>query len=159
MPGSSVLLTDEDRALLLKVSSLLEEIVETLDILEDEDAMKSIKEAEEDVKAGRVRGYNEFVKELRNLERYTVKVTRRFEINFRKLDIQLKRRSDSTISPHLGKPLRGELSGKRSLRIGDYRIIYIIDEHEKTVTLYNVRHRKVASDKTQTPTLRGPKSN
>jgi len=65
MSGSSVLLTDEDRALLLKVSSLLEEIIETLELLEDEDAMKSIKEAEEDVKAGRVRGYNEFIKELK----------------------------------------------------------------------------------------------
>jgi len=65
MPGNSVLLTDEDRALLLKVSSLLEEIIETLDILENEDTMKSIKQAEEDVKAGRVRGYNEFLKELK----------------------------------------------------------------------------------------------
>jgi len=65
MSRSSVLLTDEDRALLLKVSSLLEGIIETLDILEDEDAMKSIKEAEEDVKTGRVRGYDEFLKELK----------------------------------------------------------------------------------------------
>ena len=64
MSRSKALLTDEDRALLLKVSSLLEEIIETLDILEDEDAMKSIREAEEDVKAGRVRGYNEFIEEL-----------------------------------------------------------------------------------------------
>jgi len=40
MPRSSVLLTDEDRALLLKVSSLLEGIIETLDILEDEDVVK-----------------------------------------------------------------------------------------------------------------------
>jgi len=37
MSRSGVLLTDEDRALLLKVSSLLEEIVETLEILEDEE--------------------------------------------------------------------------------------------------------------------------
>lgn len=65
MPRSSVLLTDEDRALLLKVSSLLEEIIETLGILENENAMKSIKQAEEDVKAGRVRSYNEFLKELK----------------------------------------------------------------------------------------------
>ena len=61
MSESSVLLTDEDRALLLKVSSLLEEVIETFDILEDKDAMKSI---EEDVKAGRVRSYNEFIEEL-----------------------------------------------------------------------------------------------
>jgi len=61
---SSVLLTDEDRALLLKVSSLLREIIETFDILEDEDAMKSIRGAEDDVKTGRVRDYNEFIEEL-----------------------------------------------------------------------------------------------
>lgn len=65
MSGSRALLTDEDRALLLKVSNLLEEIIETFEILEDEDAMKSIKEAEEDVKAGRIRGYDEFIEELR----------------------------------------------------------------------------------------------
>jgi len=65
MSRSSVLLTDEDRALLSNVRSLLEEIIETLDILEDEDAMKSIREAEEDVKGGRVRDYNEFLKELK----------------------------------------------------------------------------------------------
>jgi len=47
MPRTSVLLTDEDRTLLLKVTSLLEEIIETLDILEDEDTTKSIRQAEE----------------------------------------------------------------------------------------------------------------
>jgi|CryGeyStandDraft_6_1057127.scaffolds.fasta_scaffold08726_2 hypothetical protein len=65
MSEGSVLLTDEDRALLLKVSSLLEEIIETFDILEDEDTMKSLREAKEDVKAGRVRGYNEFIEGLK----------------------------------------------------------------------------------------------
>lgn len=59
-----MLLTDEDRALLLKVSSSLKEIIETFDILEDEDTMKSIREAEDDVKTGRVRDYNEFIEEL-----------------------------------------------------------------------------------------------
>ncbi|MEM3503521.1 MAG: type II toxin-antitoxin system RelE/ParE family toxin [Nitrososphaeria archaeon] len=29
-----------------------------------------------------------------------------------------------------------------SLRIGDYRIIYMIDESKKTVILYNVGHRR-----------------
>ena len=65
MSRGNSLLTDEDRALLLKVSTLLEEIIETFEILEDEDLLKSIREAEEDVKAGRVRGYNEFLKELK----------------------------------------------------------------------------------------------
>ena len=63
--SKGMLLTDEDRALLLKVSNLLEELLETFEILEDEEAMKSIKEAEEDVKAGRVRDYDEFLKELK----------------------------------------------------------------------------------------------
>jgi hypothetical protein len=61
----SVLLTDEDRALLIKVSNLLEEIVETFNILEDKETMASIKQAEKDVKAGRVRDYDEFLKELK----------------------------------------------------------------------------------------------
>jgi len=63
--SKGMLLTDEDRALLLRVSNLLEELIETLEVLEDEETMKSIKKAEEDVKAGRVRDYDEFLKELK----------------------------------------------------------------------------------------------
>ena len=45
------------------------------------------------------------------------------EKDFRRLDTQLKRRGDSAIrnlqnNPYTGKPLRGELSGKWSLRLG-----------------------------------------
>lgn len=43
----------------LKVSSLLEKIVETFEILEDEGLLKSIREAKEDVKVGRVTAYYE----------------------------------------------------------------------------------------------------
>jgi len=39
-------------------------------------------------------------------------------------------------------PLRRTI--KWSLRIGDHGIIYVIDENEKTVILYNLRHRKLA---------------
>jgi hypothetical protein len=60
-----VLLTDEDRALLVRVSSLLEEVVESFNILEDKEAMSCIKQAEEDVKMGRVRNYSVFLKELK----------------------------------------------------------------------------------------------
>lgn len=59
------LLTDEDRVLLIKVSGLLEEVVETFSILEDKEAMSCLKRAEEDVKAGRVRDYDDFLKELK----------------------------------------------------------------------------------------------
>jgi len=60
-----VLLTDEDRVLLVKVSSLLEEVVESFNILEDKEAMSGIKQAEADVKVGRVRDYSVFIKELK----------------------------------------------------------------------------------------------
>jgi len=68
------------------VSSLLEDIIEALNISGNEDAMKSIEEAEEDVKAGRVRSYSEFLKEMKEHGRCSVKVTRSFERNFRKLN-------------------------------------------------------------------------
>jgi hypothetical protein len=66
MSGSGVLLTDEDRALLLKVSGLLEGIVETLEILKDEDTIDSVRRAEEDVKAGMVRDCDDFFEELKH---------------------------------------------------------------------------------------------
>ena len=62
--GGSILM-DEDRRLLLRVSRLLEEVLETLEVASDRESMEAIREAEEDVKAGRVRGYDEFVEELR----------------------------------------------------------------------------------------------
>jgi len=65
MSKTSVLLTNKDRTLLLKVSNLLEEIIETFEILEDKETMKSIKQAEQDIKAGRVRSYKDFLKELK----------------------------------------------------------------------------------------------
>jgi PHD/YefM family antitoxin component YafN of YafNO toxin-antitoxin module len=63
--SESALITDKDRVLLVKVSGLLEELVETFNLLEDKDAVSSLKEAEADVKAGRVRNYDNFLKELR----------------------------------------------------------------------------------------------
>ena len=59
------LLTDEDRELLRRVHALLEEVLETLEILADKELVEALKEAEEDVRVGRVRDYEEFIKELR----------------------------------------------------------------------------------------------
>jgi len=41
-----------------------------------------------------------------------------------------------------GKPLRYGLKGSRRLRIGDYRIIFIIEEDPKTVLITKIGHRK-----------------
>jgi len=65
MAGQSILLTDEDRELLRRVSELLEEVLETLEILADKELMRALQEAMEDLKAGRVRDYEEFIRELK----------------------------------------------------------------------------------------------
>ncbi len=42
----------------------------------------------------------------------------------------------------LGLPLKGTLKGLYRYRIGDYRIIYVIDQAEKKIIILNVNHRK-----------------
>jgi len=59
------ILTEEDRKLLLRVNRLLEEVLETLEVMGDDETVKAIREAEEDLRADRVRSYDEFVEELR----------------------------------------------------------------------------------------------
>lgn len=44
-----------------------------------------------------------------------------------------------------GKPLRRSLKGYRKLRIGDYRIIFRIEE--KRVNVFLIQHRSVVYDK------------
>jgi mRNA interferase RelE/StbE len=46
--------------------------------------------------------------------------------------------------PEAGYPLRGRLSGLRSLRVGSYRILYQLADTGKTVRVIAVRHRSVA---------------
>ena len=45
--------------------------------------------------------------------------------------------------PHESKKLSGSENIYR-IRSGDYRIIYAVSHNENTVTIYYVRHRKVA---------------
>ncbi|MDI6728110.1 MAG: type II toxin-antitoxin system RelE/ParE family toxin [Thermodesulfovibrionales bacterium] len=40
------------------------------------------------------------------------------------------------------KELKGE--NKRRLRVGDYRVVYAVDEQHKIITIFRVRHRKDA---------------
>ena len=44
--------------------------------------------------------------------------------------------------PHTGKLLKGDLSGLRRLRIGNYRIIYEVDEGKVLILILRVAHRK-----------------
>ena len=43
---------------------MLDSIIETLEIMADKELMESLRRADEDVKAGRVRPFEEFLKEL-----------------------------------------------------------------------------------------------
>jgi len=41
-----------------------------------------------------------------------------------------------------GKPLRYSLKGHRRLRVGDYRIVFRIEDDKKTVLVIAIKHRK-----------------
>lgn len=45
-------------------------------------------------------------------------------------------------NPRQGKPLKGELNGYWSYRVGVYRIIYKIDDSEIIVYVLRLQHRK-----------------
>ena len=45
-------------------------------------------------------------------------------------------------NPHLGKPLRGRFQGKRSLRAGNYRVIYSLNTAQHKITIERVGHRQ-----------------
>ncbi len=48
-------------------------------------------------------------------------------------------------NPHqLGKTLVGELAGLVSVRRGDYRIIYAIDDDSRIVAVHRIQHRASA---------------
>ncbi len=76
-----------------------------------------------------------------------VKATPRFERMLKRLpsDRQktvLERASELGDNPYLGKGLTGPLRGLMSLRVGDYRVIYFLDQPKDTVWLIAVGHRK-----------------
>ncbi len=48
--------------------------------------------------------------------------------------------------PNLGKQLTGALSGLRSLRVGDYRVIYKKEFDELIILIITVGHRKSIYD-------------
>ncbi|MBM5805007.1 MAG: hypothetical protein FJZ49_02910 [Candidatus Verstraetearchaeota archaeon] len=49
---------------LLRTKDLLEELIETMDIMSDRNLMEAIRRGEDDLKAGRTRDYGEFIEEL-----------------------------------------------------------------------------------------------
>ena len=69
-----------------------------------------------------------FLKDLRKLDRVAIwRILRAAEL--------LKE------APRSGKRLRGQLEGFWSLRVGEFRVIYSIEESNLTITLRAVGHR------------------
>ena len=69
-----------------------------------------------------------FLKDLRKLDRVAIwRILRSIEL--------LKE------DPRSGKRLRGQLEGFWSLRVGEFRVIYSIEESNLTITLRAVGHR------------------
>ncbi len=60
-----LIIGEEERKELMRIRELLESMIEMMDVLLDGELLKGISEAEEDIKAGRVRRLEEFEEELR----------------------------------------------------------------------------------------------
>lgn len=43
---------------------------------------------------------------------------------------------------HFGKPLRYSLTGQRSLRVGDWRVLYSIDHEKRLISVSAIGHRR-----------------
>lgn len=78
---------------------------------------------------------------------YLLKIKKSAYKEIQKLDQSTKRPIIEAIdkltdNPHVGKLLKGELSGLRRIRSGSYRILYEINDDEVIVLVLRVAHRK-----------------
>ena len=60
----SSLLTDEERKLLIRAVNLMDELLETLEVMQDEELVKDLRAALQEVEEGKTRPFNELVREL-----------------------------------------------------------------------------------------------
>ena len=82
---------------------------------------------------------------------YSVETTARFDREFKKLDHYTKRMIKAWIDKNLvdcsnprqlGKGLTANKSGQWHYRIGDYRLICLIEDDKLIITALNVGHRR-----------------
>lgn len=59
---------------------------------------------------------------------------------FEKIDAAILKLKKEPFPFPQSKKLKGE--NRRRLHIGDYRVIYTVDEGRKTITIVKIRHRK-----------------
>ena len=82
---------------------------------------------------------------------YQVKLESKAEAALRRLPAEVLRRVDSKFSALENNPRpKGvkKLSGRKKegwrVRVGDYRVLYRIDDDKKLVLIYRIRHRSEA---------------
>ena len=83
---------------------------------------------------------------------WTVKISNTAESQLKKLDRPIQKRIvdylydrvENCKNPrHFGEPLKGNKSGMWRYRVGDYRILCEIHDHELVVIILNIGHRKI----------------
>jgi len=60
----SSLLTDEERKPLIRAVNLMNELLETLEVMQDEELVKDLRTALREVEEGKIRPFNELVRKL-----------------------------------------------------------------------------------------------
>lgn len=78
---------------------------------------------------------------------YEIEFSSKARIFFNKLDFKIKKRVtkkiDSLIkNPKLGKPLKANLSGIWSLRVGKIRILYRLFQNKLIILILDIGYRK-----------------
>lgn len=81
---------------------------------------------------------------------YEIRVTPQAEEDLKQLARADRRLADRILTkletladqPFQGKPLVGSHAGRRSLRVGTYRIIYRINEPPQQIILLTAKHRR-----------------
>lgn len=79
---------------------------------------------------------------------YTLRIDDKVIKELKKIDktwqkrILIKMKTTLISDPYLGKKLVGNLSPFWRMRVGDYRIIYAIEEELVTVEVIKIRYRK-----------------
>ncbi|MCF6178594.1 MAG: type II toxin-antitoxin system RelE/ParE family toxin [Geopsychrobacter sp.] len=78
---------------------------------------------------------------------YSLRIKQSAYKELQKLDKKERIHIVSTIdklseNPHLGKILKGELTGLRRIRAGNYRVLYEINEGEVLILILRIAHRK-----------------
>jgi len=80
-------------------------------------------------------------------EKYTIESSLRFSRDLQKIPKPSLEKiipiiNDLEASPFAGKRLHGQLDGLYSLRVGVYRIIYVVYPSDHIISLLSIKHRK-----------------